>query len=103
METFQHYHGGASLSGTPTVAALDGRATFTDLRIDKDGLGYALIATATGFGSATSAAIAMMPVGRIAFVRVRQVESEISAVVACGNLAKESNGRGGAVGYAKTP
>ena len=36
--------GGATLSGTVTVNTLNARATFTDLRIDKAGTGYTLVA-----------------------------------------------------------
>src|SRR5207253_1775523 len=43
-----------TLSGTPTHAAVAGVATFPGLSIDKAGTGYTL--TATGAGSATSAA-----------------------------------------------
>src|SRR2546429_7714200 len=42
-----------TLSGTKTVAAVAGVATFAELSIDKAGAGYTL--TATGAGSATSA------------------------------------------------
>lgn len=37
--------GGASLSGTTTVHAVNGTATFTDLSIDRPGSGYTLIAS----------------------------------------------------------
>jgi alpha-tubulin suppressor-like RCC1 family protein len=46
---------GARLSGTTTVMALDGSATFGDLRIDKLGVGLTLVASASDFGPATSA------------------------------------------------
>src|SRR5207248_3336122 len=46
--------GSGTLGGTLTHAAVDGVATFADLSIDKVGTGYTL--TATGAGSATSAA-----------------------------------------------
>ncbi len=45
---------GATLSGTPTVVAVGGVALFSDLNIDKAGVGYALSATATGLTGATS-------------------------------------------------
>jgi uncharacterized protein DUF5916 len=45
----------ASLSGTVTASAVAGVATFADLRIDKEGTGYTLTATASGFPAATSA------------------------------------------------
>src|SRR5438093_1518200 len=45
---------GGTLSGTTTVAAVGGVATFSTLRVDKSGTGYALSATATGLSAATS-------------------------------------------------
>ncbi len=48
--------GGAVLSGTSTMAAVAGVATFSDLSIDKGGVGYTLSATATGLAGATSTA-----------------------------------------------
>ncbi len=46
--------GGGTLSGTPTVAATAGVATFRDLSIDKGGTGYTLAASASGLIGATS-------------------------------------------------
>jgi hypothetical protein len=46
---------GGKLSGTTTVAAVNGHATFTNLSIDKPGTGYTLIASGTRVGSVTSA------------------------------------------------
>ncbi|MBD65170.1 MAG: hypothetical protein CME62_08185 [Halobacteriovoraceae bacterium] len=43
-----------SLSGTITVAAVDGLANFSDIQIDNAGTGYTLDATATGLTSDTS-------------------------------------------------
>ncbi len=48
--------GGATLTGTTTVNASGGAATFTGLKLDKTGVGYTLVASATGLTSATSAA-----------------------------------------------
>ena len=45
----------ATLSGTLTVSAVAGVATFTDLRIDKEGTGYTLTTAASGFAAAMSA------------------------------------------------
>ena len=45
---------GATLSGTTTVAAIGGVATFSGLAIDKKGIGYRLSATASGLAGATS-------------------------------------------------
>ena len=47
--------GGGSLSGTATVNAVNGVATFSDLAIDRAGTGYTLIASAGGLAGATSA------------------------------------------------
>ena len=46
----------ATLSGTLTAAAVAGVATFGDLRIDANGMGYTLTASATGIDSVTSSA-----------------------------------------------
>ncbi|HEY6109729.1 MAG TPA: hypothetical protein VIV56_12595, partial [Gemmatimonadales bacterium] len=48
--------GSGTLSGTATVAAVGGLATFSNLSIDKAGVGYTLVASATGLTGATSAA-----------------------------------------------
>src|SRR3989449_404447 len=45
-----------TLSGTTTVAAVSGVATFSDLSIDKAGTGYTVTASATGLTGATSSA-----------------------------------------------
>jgi N-acetylneuraminic acid mutarotase len=47
---------GGTLLGTTTVAASNGIATFPDLSIDISSNGYTLLASAAGFGAATSAA-----------------------------------------------
>jgi len=47
---------GATLSGTTTVAAVDGVAIFSTLNIDRVGSGYTLSAVATGLTGATSTA-----------------------------------------------
>ena len=46
--------GGGTLSGTTTVNAVNGVATFSDLSIDKAGAGYTLAATSAGPFSTTS-------------------------------------------------
>lgn len=51
--------GGGSLSGTLTVAAVGGTASFTDLAIDLAGLGYALVASSAGLPDVTSDAFAI--------------------------------------------
>jgi hypothetical protein len=58
-----HNPGGSTLAGTTTVAAVDGIATFGDLRLDKAGTGYTLTAAAAGEGLAvpTSAPFDVAP------------------------------------------
>ena len=46
--------GNGSLTGSTTVTAINGVATFTGLSINKAGNGYTLVATDGGLGSATS-------------------------------------------------
>ncbi len=53
--------GGGTLSGTTTVNAVAGVASFTDLTIDQVGTGYTLVATSGSLGSATSATFAIFP------------------------------------------
>ncbi len=48
--------GGGTLSGTPTVSAVNGVAALSDLSIEKTGSGYTLGASAAGLTDATSAA-----------------------------------------------
>jgi len=61
--------GGGTLSGTTTVTAVAGVATFNDLSIDRTGVGYDLQATASGLASATSTAFAIIagPADRLLF------------------------------------
>jgi len=60
---------GATLSGTTTLAMVDGVATFSDLSVDKSGTGYTLSATATGLATGTSASFAITagPAAQLAF------------------------------------
>ncbi|HKE91933.1 MAG TPA: hypothetical protein VKB45_16485 [Gemmatimonadales bacterium] len=46
--------GGGSLSGTKTVVAAGGVATFSDLSINRNGTGYTLTASSSGLAGATS-------------------------------------------------
>ena len=50
---------GGTLSGTATVAAVNGAATFSDLSINKTGTGYTLGASTSGLSSATSTAFSI--------------------------------------------
>ena len=61
--------GGATLSGTKTVNAIAGSATFGGLSLDKVGTGYTLAATSSGLSSATSGNfnIAVAALNRIVF------------------------------------
>src|SRR2546422_969232 len=52
---------GGTLSGSTTVAAVAGIATFPALSVDKSGSGYALTATASGLSGATSATFVITP------------------------------------------
>src|SRR5439155_1717862 len=52
---------GGTLSGSTTVAAVAGIATFPALRVNKSGSGYALTATASGLSGATSATFGITP------------------------------------------
>ena len=53
--------GGGTLAGTTTVSAVNGVATFSDLVIQKAGIGYTLAASAYPLVSATSAPFAVAP------------------------------------------
>jgi hypothetical protein len=52
---------GATLSGTTTLTASNGSATFSGLSIDKAGTGYTLTATTTGLAAGISSAITIKP------------------------------------------
>src|SRR5207245_4923005 len=52
---------GGALSGTLTVAATAGIATFSNLSIDKSGTGYTLTAAATGVTGQASTAFNIRP------------------------------------------
>jgi uncharacterized repeat protein (TIGR01451 family) len=53
--------GGGTLSGTTTVSAVSGVATFSTLSINKTGTGYTLTASSTGLTGATSASFNINP------------------------------------------
>lgn len=53
--------GGGTISGTLTVAAVAGVATFPGVSIDKAGVGYTLAASSAGLAGAASAAFAITP------------------------------------------
>jgi hypothetical protein len=60
---------GGTLSGSTTVSAVNGVATFGPLSIDKSGAGYALTATASGLTASSSAAFTVTggPATQLAF------------------------------------
>jgi hypothetical protein len=53
--------GGSTLGGSITATALNGVATFHDLRVDRAGSGYVLTASTDGLASATSAPFDVVP------------------------------------------
>src|SRR5262249_25500313 len=57
--------GGGTLSGTTTVAASGGIATFSTLSIDKVGTGYTLAATDGSLGAGTSAFFNITPAAAV--------------------------------------
>lgn len=71
--------GGGTLSGTTTATAHQGAASFQELRIDRAGGGYTLVASANGLTSGTSAAFDVGPpigptTNLIAFSSTRPVD-----------------------------
>ncbi|HEX8936541.1 MAG TPA: hypothetical protein VF788_20650, partial [Pseudonocardiaceae bacterium] len=64
--------GGGTLSGTTTVSAVNGTATFNDLSIDKAGSGYTLMATSPGLTSDTSSTFNITPAAEDHLVFVQE-------------------------------
>ena len=62
--------GGATLSGTVTTGAVNGRATFSNITLNRTGTGYTIIAAASGLTSVTSASFNVTPgaANRLAFI-----------------------------------
>jgi hypothetical protein len=60
--------GGATLSGTTTVAAQNGVATFSNFSLNKAGAGYTLVVSTPGATNATSAAFSVAPAAPAALV-----------------------------------
>src|SRR5262249_26679771 len=87
---------GGTLSGTTTVAAANGVATFGNLSIDKAGTGYTLAASSTGLTGATSSAFNIL-VGaatHLAFLQQptnRSEERRVSTAVTVQLLAADNN------------
>lgn len=72
---------GARLLGTTTVQAVNGIATFDDVRVDRVGSGYTLLATAPGLASATSTSFAVVTRGVLAFVTQPPAQVEGNVVM----------------------
>src|SRR5690349_15809913 len=90
--------GGGVLSGTTTVAAVGGIATFLDLSVNRVGSSYTLTAAAAGFAPVTSTAFDITPGTATQLVFTVQPSSavagtaispavQLSALDAAGNLA----------------
>src|SRR5216117_359442 len=95
---FGNNPGGSTLSGTTTVTAVNGVASFGDLSANKTGTGYWLRATATGLSTATSSVFAINPGAAIQLVFGQQPGTTVAnrlitpavkvrALDAFGNLA----------------
>ncbi len=67
--------GGAALSGTETVTAVNGIATFGDLSLDKSGAGYLFSASASGTTAATSTGFTVVSAPAFAMVITREPTS----------------------------
>ena len=59
--------GGGTLSGTTTVAAVNGTATFSDLSIDQVGDGYTLLAGSPNLQAASSDSFNVLPLPQVEF------------------------------------
>jgi hypothetical protein len=72
--------GGGTLSGTLTVAASGGVATFSNLSINKTGTGYTLSATGTSLTSGTSGAFNITPAAASKLVIAQQPTTTVAGV-----------------------
>ena len=90
--------GGGTLAGTTTVSAVAGLATFTDLTLDKVGVGYTLVFTSPGLIGRTSNTFNISPAAAARVVFTVQPTSttagsiiapavQVTAVDAFGNVA----------------
>jgi large repetitive protein len=70
--------GGGTLSGTLTVNAVNGVATFADLSIDRTGAGYTLSATSSGLTEATSSGFDVTPGTALALAFTVQPTSTVA-------------------------
>src|SRR6184192_3137442 len=89
---------GATLSGTPTAAAVGGVATFGDLSLNRAGTGYTLTAAATGVASGTSAAfdVGAAAADRLVFT-VQPVSTTAGAAIAPAVQVTAQDGLGNTV------
>ena len=71
--------GAGTLSGTTSVSAVSGVATFADLSINKTGTGYTLTASAAGVGGTTSSAFNITPAAAAQLVFTRQPPANTAA------------------------
>src|SRR5437588_170810 len=105
--------GGSTLSGTTTVAAVNGVASFGDLSANKTGTSYALSATATGLTPTTSSGFSITPGAATQLVFGTQPSTtvanhqispavKVQALDAFGNVRSEER-RAGAVGRGNNP
>ena len=78
---------GATLSGTTSVAAVGGIASFSDLRLDKSGVGYTFSAAANGVASTTSVAFGI------------EAGAAASIVITTGNQQSAPAGTGLPIAY----
>jgi hypothetical protein len=91
-----------TLSGTTTAPLVSGTATFSDLSIDKTGIGYTLTATSAGFATLTSSMFNVIGGGTLAFVSAPTATPNVAGVgqtVAFNAVASEA---GGAITYSWT-
>jgi len=86
---------GVTLSGTTTVAAAAGVATFSDLSIDKASPGYALTANAQGVAAATSASFSVTPGAATRLVFVGQPSTAVMATAITPAVAVAATDPGG--------
>lgn len=90
--------GGATLSGTTTVAAVNGVAVFSDVRVDKVASGYILAASAPNLAGASSAGFNVLsgPPARLEF-RIQPAPTLTGAFIAPGIVVDVTDAGGNRV------
>ena len=78
--------GGATLGGTTSVNAVGGVATFSDLSLDHNGVGYTLDASAIGLPNATSSTFSIS--GYVGLVVISETDPSL-VITDAGNLVAE--------------